>query len=198
MSIPTESHMRSLHVSIRSLGRPTCSEFTVVKKPKLRTVLLTHEFLSFSFAPLLLRCACARTKTQHTLRWELDYTIKPVHDWMENNPWFPPVAITCYFAMLYLSQRYFASRPALNWRFVMALWNLSLATFSALGFLRLAPHLIHLFVTKTWIEQACTDPETSFGSGTAGMWVQFWVVSKTPYVQCCVYFCEMTLALVSG
>jgi hypothetical protein len=34
----------------------------------------------------------------------------------------------------------------------------------------------------SWKENFCMDPESSYGSGSTGLWVQLFILSKFPYV----------------
>jgi elongation of very long chain fatty acids protein 6 len=97
-----------------------------------------------------------------------------------------------------LGQQYFATRPAWNWRNSMALWNLGLSVFSTIGFVRTLPQLAHNLFNYSLTENLCFDPESHFGSGATGFWVQMFCLSKIPYVsilyivalRCC---CSVTL-----
>jgi len=117
-----------------------------------------------------------------------------VRDYMIENPWIPVVAIIMYGIMIGVGKTYFAKREAWNWRTTMALWNLGLSVFSFIGFLRVAPGLIHNFYYYSISENFCFDPENLYGSDKmVGMWVQLFVLSKFPYVllllYCIVLYC---------
>jgi hypothetical protein len=99
---------------------------------------------------------------------------------MEERPWIPLVALFFYATGIVLGQAYFATRDAWNWRRTMALWNLSLSVFSFVGLLRVAPALAHNVWHYTWAENLCLDPESHFGSGSTGFWVNLFVLSKIP------------------
>jgi elongation of very long chain fatty acids protein 6 len=99
---------------------------------------------------------------------------------MVQHPEIPILAALCYGAFIFFGQRYFMNKNPWDWRRTMALWDLSLSVFSAIGFLRTAPHLIHNFSHYTLRENFCFDPESHFGSGATGMWVQLFVLSKIP------------------
>lgn len=106
----------------------------------------------------------------------------PVHvrDWMTENTWVPITAIVLYAVLILLGQSYFRNRDPWDWRRSMAVWNLFLSAFSAIGFIRTAPALLHLVSRYTWRENLCMDPESHFGSGVTGMWVQLFILSKFP------------------
>jgi elongation of very long chain fatty acids protein 6 len=102
---------------------------------------------------------------------------------MAQNPWIPTLAVSIYIVGIVAGRRYFADRPAWNWRKSMALWNLFLSVFSAIGFLRTLPQLLHNLSHYTLTENLCLDPESHYGSGPTGFWVQMFCLSKFPYVQ---------------
>jgi elongation of very long chain fatty acids protein 6 len=99
---------------------------------------------------------------------------------MVENPWVPVVAIVLYGLFIVLGKKYFTGRPAWDWRATMALWNLGLAVFSAVGFCRVLPQLLHNFYYYSVTENFCFDPESSYGSGATGLWVQLFCLSKFP------------------
>jgi hypothetical protein len=99
---------------------------------------------------------------------------------MIENPWLPIVAILLYGLFIVAGQAYFSTRDPWDWRNLMACWNLGLSVFSTIGFLRTAPALVHLATQYTFHENLCIDPESHFGSGVAGMWVQLFILSKFP------------------
>jgi elongation of very long chain fatty acids protein 6 len=94
--------------------------------------------------------------------------------------WVPMTAIVMYGLLIVAGQAYFKNRDPWDWRNLMACWNLGLASFSAIGFIRTAPALFHLLTHYTVQENLCVDPESHFGSGVTGMWVQLFVLSKIP------------------
>jgi len=60
------------------------------------------------------------------------------------------------------------------------LWNLSLSAFSWFGLIRTLPQLIHNLYAYSIEEVFCNDPESAFGSGSTGLWVQLFILSKFP------------------
>jgi hypothetical protein len=98
------------------------------------------------------------------------------------HPIVPITACFLYGAMIFLGRAFFANRDRLHWKYTLAAWNFGLAAFSAIGFLRTAPWLFHMATTYTVDEILCFDPEASYGSGSTGLWVQLFVLSKFPYV----------------
>ncbi len=60
------------------------------------------------------------------------------------------------------------------------MWNLSLSIFSWFGLIRTLPQLIHNLSTYSIEQVFCKDPESAFGSGSTGLWVQLFILSKFP------------------
>lgn len=115
-------------------------------------------------------------------RFENQYDPVAVRDVMVENPWIPVVAVTFYGVAIYFGRRYFEHREPFNWRYSMAFWNLGLSIFSAIGFVRTLPQVAHNILNYTATENLCLDPESHFGSGATGFWVQLFCLSKFPYV----------------
>jgi len=123
-----------------------------------------------------------RADTSSLCRCRFETTFEPVYarDWMRENPSIPLVACLVYAAFIVLGQRYFAARKAWNWRGAMALWNLGLSMFSFLGLMRTLPQLVHNFTHYTLGQNFCVDPESHYGSGSTGLWVLLFALSKFP------------------
>lgn len=114
-----------------------------------------------------------------------------VRDWMRENSWVPVVAILGYGIMIAVGKFYFAKRNAWSWRTCLALWNFGLSAFSLVGFCRVAPQLLHNLYHYSLQENLCFDPEQMYGSDRMiGTWVQLFVLSKFPYVNCQKFFRE--------
>jgi hypothetical protein len=97
----------------------------------------------------------------------------------------PVAAVVLYGVFIVWGQRVMKDRPALRWRNAMALWNLSLSLFSWVGMFRTLPQLIHNLATMSVRDNLCLDPATTYGSGSTGLWIQLFVLSKFPYVYIC-------------
>lgn len=104
---------------------------------------------------------------------------------MQSQPYVPIAACLLYGLAIVLGQAYFQDRPRWNWRFTMAAWNLFLSTFSFIGMLRTAPQLFHNLTHMSIRDNLCEDPSSTYGSGSSGLWVQFFILSKFPYVSVC-------------
>jgi elongation of very long chain fatty acids protein 6 len=126
-----------------------------------------------------LACVYPRLRPLYT-QWELGFDPIPMRDFMRSHSFIPLAAVALYGLFIVGGQAYFKPRIALNWRRAMSAWNLALSIFSAIGLIRTLPTLIHNISTKTFRDNLCDDPESSFGSGATGLWVQLFVLSKFP------------------
>ena len=95
-------------------------------------------------------------------------------------PYVPIVAVLLYGCFIVMGQFYLSNQSRWDWRMTMSFWNLGLSVFSAIGFLRTAPALMHNFYYYTIQDNFCFDPESHFGSGSTGLWVQLFILSKFP------------------
>mmetsp|Transcript_16804 Transcript_16804/g.23934 ORF Transcript_16804/g.23934 Transcript_16804/m.23934 type:complete len:297 (+) Transcript_16804:249-1139(+) len=111
---------------------------------------------------------------------ELGFDPIPVRDWMKSHSFVPVTAVVLYGVFIIWGQAYFKNRKALNWRSAMSAWNLFLSVFSTIGLFRTLPTFLHNITTKSLRDNLCDDPESSFGSGATGLWVQLFVLSKFP------------------
>ena len=68
----------------------------------------------------------------------------------------------------------FGLRPAL------VAWNWLLALFSALGALRLVPHLAMTIERRGLYFAICAEPRNSYGNGASGLWTFLFIYSKLP------------------
>lgn len=99
---------------------------------------------------------------------------------MQDRPWVPIAACILYGLFIVAGQAAFANRPRLNWRYTMACWNLLLSTFSFVGMFRTFPQLVHNLTTMSLRDNLCSDPRVTYGSGSTGLWVQLFILSKFP------------------
>ena len=114
--------------------------------------------------------------------WEKNYDPVPVLSWMSERPWIPIVACMLYGAAIVAGQAYFRSHDRWHWRTTLALWNAGLSLFSFVGLVRTLPQLVHNLMSYTLTENLCWDPQMTYGSGSTGLWVQLFILSKFPYV----------------
>lgn len=99
---------------------------------------------------------------------------------MLRQPLVPIIACMLYGIFIVTGKAYFKNRDPLNLRGLMALWNLCLSLFSFFGMIRVMPALFHNLTHYSWRENLCLDPESHFGSGSTGFWVQLFILSKFP------------------
>jgi elongation of very long chain fatty acids protein 6 len=113
-------------------------------------------------------------------RFEKKYDPIPVLDWMVDHPMLPVFAVFLYVVLIAFGQHVMTNRPAWNLRKPMALWNLGLSVFSWVGMFRTLPQLVHNLMTMSIRDNLCLDPRITYGSGSTGLWVQLFVLSKFP------------------
>ncbi|ETV68496.1 hypothetical protein H257_15499 [Aphanomyces astaci] len=82
---------------------------------------------------------------------------------------------SCYFG-----KQIMRSREAFDMTPVLALWNLSLSTFSACGALRTVPFLLHSIYHHGVYHSVCSDATAHYGNGPVGLWVSMFIFSKIP------------------
>lgn len=99
---------------------------------------------------------------------------------MGRHPVLPIATCIAYVVLIVLGQHYFSTRERLNWRWPLAAWNLGLSLFSCVGVLRTGPQLVHNLWTYSLKENFCLDPRSTYGSGSVGLWVQLFILSKFP------------------
>ncbi|KAL7570869.1 hypothetical protein ACA910_018933 [Epithemia clementina (nom. ined.)] len=112
--------------------------------------------------------------------FEKYYDPIPVSSWMEARPLFPIMTCLLYALAIVAGQAYFANRERWHWRWTMAAWNLTLSAFSTLGLLRTLVQLWHNLHTRSIHDNFCQNPQQAYGSGSTGLWVQLFILSKFP------------------
>ena len=99
---------------------------------------------------------------------------------MREHPMVPVFACVVYGILIVWGQHAMAKREPWNWRRTMAMWNLSLSLFSWFGMFRTAPQLAHNLYHMSVRDNLCLDPRATYGSGSTGLWVQLFILSKFP------------------
>eukprot|EP01002_Notosolenus_urceolatus_P002677 NODE_1703_length_1325_cov_66.358150_g1416_i0.p2 GENE.NODE_1703_length_1325_cov_66.358150_g1416_i0~~NODE_1703_length_1325_cov_66.358150_g1416_i0.p2 ORF type:complete len:333 (+),score=72.77 NODE_1703_length_1325_cov_66.358150_g1416_i0:223-1221(+) len=61
---------------------------------------------------------------------------------------------------------------------LLAGWNLLLAVFSGIGFVRTAPRLVSILRSLGFWESICAPAMPTYGTGPCGLWLWFFVMSK--------------------
>lgn len=115
--------------------------------------------------------------------WEKTWRPIWMFDFFYDHYWFPVACVALYLAGIYYGQIYFETRPAWNVKGALAAWNLCLALFSALGFTRCFPYVVHNISTYGFEATLCMDPEQSMGQSATVVWVMMFLLAKIPYVQ---------------
>jgi elongation of very long chain fatty acids protein 6 len=100
--------------------------------------------------------------------------------WMQERPAIPICACIFYAVSIILGRAYMAKQPAGSWRNILAAWNFSLSLFSWIGAFRTAPQLYYNLTTYSLRDNMCDNPAVTYGSGSTGLWVQLFVLSKFP------------------
>jgi len=113
-------------------------------------------------------------------RMEKYYDPLPIMRWMQNHPIIPVAALAAYAFLIVWGRNAMKSREAWQWRKYLAAWNFTLSLFSWIGAYRTAPQLIHNLSTMSLRDNLCLDPEITYGSGSTGLWVQLFILSKFP------------------
>lgn len=112
--------------------------------------------------------------------FEKYYDPMPGLEWMTERPLLPVLVCAIYVVCIVMGQQHFESHPRWHWRYTMAGWNLALSLFSFMGMMRTAPQLVHNVKTLSLLQIMCDNPVAMFGSGSTGLWIQLFVLSKFP------------------
>ena len=113
--------------------------------------------------------------------FELNFNSLHFVGWAESNIMWAFVISGVYVALaLWLGPLLMQSRKPIPCKNQLAVWNLLLAVFSAVGFLRTAPHLLYFGWKFGVYASVCAPAETSFGQGAVGFWTMLFIFSKIP------------------
>ena len=104
----------------------------------------------------------------------------PVLHSMQHHPFIPILTCCVYVVLIFTGQYYMKGKERYNLRYTMATWNFLLSTFSLMGMIRTLPQLLHNLSTLSLRDNVCLDPRATYGSGSTGLWVQLFVLSKFP------------------
>lgn len=102
--------------------------------------------------------------------------------WMNENSWFP-VAACALYAFLIFWGKYSFMKDREAWkgsRPYLAAWNFMLSAFSFAGSFRVTCNLIYNLSTLSLRDNFCLNPQLTYGSGSTGLWVQLFILSKFP------------------
>lgn len=101
---------------------------------------------------------------------------------MNRNNWFPVVAVALYAFLIFWGKHVYMKdrEPWKGSRPYLAAWNLALSTFSFCGSFRVGCNVLYNLSTLSLRDNFCLDPQQTYGSGSTGMWIQFFILSKFP------------------
>lgn len=95
-------------------------------------------------------------------------------------PHFPHIISPAPQLLCFVGVRVMASAQPFGLKRTLAAWNLLLALFSFVGFLRTAPFLVYVIGGRGLYASLCDPAETTYGNGAAGLWTMLFVWSKIP------------------
>eukprot|EP01002_Notosolenus_urceolatus_P002485 NODE_1653_length_1341_cov_140.504644_g1370_i0.p1 GENE.NODE_1653_length_1341_cov_140.504644_g1370_i0~~NODE_1653_length_1341_cov_140.504644_g1370_i0.p1 ORF type:complete len:331 (+),score=84.63 NODE_1653_length_1341_cov_140.504644_g1370_i0:214-1206(+) len=121
--------------------------------------------------------------------------------WMVDHPLIPIYAVSIYVVFVFTGPYFFGivsrgkdASPGLLgsiapefqvWlrtgdtiKRLLALWNLGLAIFSGIGFVRVIPRLVSTYRTLGFWHTVCAPALHSYGLGPCGLWVWLFIMSK--------------------
>lgn len=114
------------------------------------------------------------------LSFEKFYDPVPSLVWMQDRPIIPVLACILYGVLIIAGKAYMKNRPAWSIRGTLAFWNFGLSLFSWIGAFRTAPQLYYNLTNMPLHDNLCDDPAALYGSGSTGLWVQLFILSKFP------------------
>lgn len=104
----------------------------------------------------------------------------PVQKWMKAHPHLPISIVVFYGVAILIGKSMMKGREPFKWRKGLVFWNLCLSIFSIMGTVRTLPILIHNMKILPLRVLFCADPVSTYGSGSSGLWVQLFTLSKIP------------------
>merc|ERR1719350_1905312 len=100
--------------------------------------------------------------------------------WMQDHPQVPLIAVSLYGIFIVAGRRYMSNKEPWKSRGALAFWNLSLSLFSFMGMIRTTPNLIYNLTTLSLKDNLCLNPAVTVGSGSTGLWIMLFILSKLP------------------
>lgn len=110
-------------------------------------------------------------------QFEKDFSPLPLFEFVKDNWWVVFTAIALYLAMIVIVPPIFKNRPVKLGK-TLAYWNLFLAIYSAIGAIRVVPHLLWYMSNYTFKETVCRPCYLINGDGATGLWVTLFTFSK--------------------
>mmetsp|Transcript_23177 Transcript_23177/g.33856 ORF Transcript_23177/g.33856 Transcript_23177/m.33856 type:complete len:306 (-) Transcript_23177:306-1223(-) len=114
------------------------------------------------------------------MKFEKGYDPVPGLLWFDEHPYVPIMACALYGFLIVFGKMYMKDKEPWQWRKPLAMWNFSLSLFSCIGMIRTLPHLLHDLSTLSIRDNLCQDPSVGYGTGSTGLWVQLFILSKVP------------------
>ena len=118
---------------------------------------------------------------------ELKFNSLPFVNWAASNGHIAGAICAAYLLFVAVGEctraRSITWAPILSkdtFKTLLASWNLFLALFSFVGFVRTMPHLIFYGVKHGLYSSICSPAEAAFGQGAVGFWVMLFIFSKVP------------------
>mmetsp|Transcript_27756 Transcript_27756/g.36379 ORF Transcript_27756/g.36379 Transcript_27756/m.36379 type:complete len:288 (+) Transcript_27756:144-1007(+) len=102
------------------------------------------------------------------------------YPWIWKRHEVPIIAVIIYLLFCYFGLKIMKEKKPFDLKLLLALWNLGLSAFSAIGMIRTVPHLAWLLYHHGFNDLICTVPSIAYGSGAAGMWTKWFILSKIP------------------
>ena len=118
-----------------------------------------------------------------TTEYERNFVIfehEGLHLLFENHWEVPIISVIAYLLFCYFGIKVMETRKPFDLKYLLAFWNLFLSTFSFIGVIRTAPHLIGELLTLQFRETVCTKAKITYGDGPCGLWVLLFILSKIP------------------
>ena len=115
--------------------------------------------------------------------WSFEFSIdNGVCRFMRNHNWIPVVACVFYAFLIFWGRYSFMNdkKPWKGSRPYLAAWNFMLSSFSFMGSFRVMCNLIYNLSTLSLRDNFCLNPQETYGSGSTGLWIQMFVLSKFP------------------
>ncbi|CAH0493807.1 unnamed protein product [Peronospora farinosa] len=85
-----------------------------------------------------------------------------------------------YCFLCFAGRRIMRDLKPFNLKVALALWNLGLAMFSAIGAFRTVPFLINTMYRRGVYHSVCAPPTLHYGRGPVALWVLLFIFSKVP------------------
>lgn len=96
-------------------------------------------------------------------------------EWIKNSWWLSIIYTKIYLILIYAGKKYMKNRKAFNVRYILFLWNMSLALFSIIGCIRILPEFIKVIKSKGIEHSYCSD---DYAYGVSACWFYLFIMSK--------------------